>query len=125
MTRTNIIVMMKDFSLVSAGLAAVLAALVVLVALIALVVLAVLTVTAVLIAGVTDAEEVTVAEEVTAVVEDIDAVEVAAEADKIRLVKKDCKPLHFDVEAFLIDIKHKGQISVHMMIVMLMQVNGF
>jgi hypothetical protein len=115
--------MMKGFSLVPVVFIAVLAALVVSVALIALDALAV---SAALIVEVAVVVVVAMVVAVVAVVATVIVVaaEVAAEADRISLAKKYCKLLHFDVEAILIEMKHKGQITVHKMLIMLLKDNG-
>ncbi|OAS86002.1 hypothetical protein A6K24_22940 [Metabacillus litoralis] len=120
MTQTNTIMMMKGFTLVSEVFFAVLAALVVTAVTAVTVVLAVSTA---IIAAVAVVVEVVVAVAV-AVVEAVVvtvivvAAEVAAEADRISFVKNYGKPLHLGVEAILIKNKHKGQFTVHKMLVM-------
>jgi hypothetical protein len=116
MIRTNTMVMMKEFSLVWEVLVAVLTVLVVLIALVAL------AVSAALIAADTVAADIAVAEviAVVVVVVVVAVAEVAAEADRISLGKKYCKPLHVNVEAILTEVKHKGQITVHRMIIKIM-----
>lgn len=115
MTRINIIMMMKDCTLVLGGYSAVIVVLAVITVstvIVALAVSVVLIVEAV-VAEVVVVEAVAVAVAVVAVAE---AAEAVAEEDKIIFVNRYGKPLHSDVGA-LFD-RHKGQIAIHKIVVL-------
>jgi len=123
MIRTNTIMKMKDF-LLDSVFHAVIAVITV------ITVIVVLAVTTASIAEVTVVADIVVAEAIVAVavamvvavvVEVVAEAAVAAEADKISVGKKYNEPLHLDVEAILFESKHKGQITVHRMIVMILK----
>lgn len=111
MTRINIIMMMKDCTLVLGGYSAVIVVIVVLAVITVSTVIVALAVSVVLIVEAVVAEVVVV--EAVAVAE---AAEAVAEEDKIKFVNKYGKPLHKVVGAF--SDRHKGQIAIHRMVVM-------
>lgn len=116
MTRINIIMMMKDCTLVLGGYSAVIVVIVVLAVITVSTVIVALAVSVVLIVEAVVAEAVVAEVVVVEAVAVAEAAEAVAEEDKIKFVNKYGKPLHKVVGAF--SDRHKGQIAIHRMVVM-------